>query len=593
VPTIGDTLYRHAYGAPECETIFEHSRNRWLNQDELRAKLTGWGTSPTGHAIRRKYRPRFKQRLADDRRRPRNKDIWRALKDAGIVGTEIATDQFIDRLIVMGITAAAGEGIGVDKDGIRNVRDQALWLGQHLGIKRSQVKLQHRVGAWAIEILNDQPFTLDENDVLTLPLTPELDEFLNAFVRHSVENAAFIFPSAEPPEPWTQVRKGGLPPTNDWAKFSLISSYHPNSENAVRKAIADGKMQPILDAVNYLAQTAFRINKPVLAFMQRREEPRILKLRAEADRLTRERELRKLSWSERQNLANLTSEITVWELDMMVANHLADGGRFSVPLQMDFRGRINPLPFFNFTRSDYIRALFLFDREEPIGEEGLHYLKSHVAETADGNKWSLVERPGNLDPDGRVAWTDANLELLRKIGNAVLRGEDDPARWEWVLETVSDPYQFIAACVELTQAPGPSFKTTLPLIFDATCSGLQHICAMMCAPEGRYVNLVPSNELSDFYSLVGATIYGRAYYKIPEHLRAVEEVHRADGGIVYKLPEIPKQELGLLRFFKDGNPFDRKIIKPPGMTYGYGSRAGGWQKTKRGRYRPKGMTEQA
>ena len=315
---------------------FEHSRNRWLNQDELRAKLTGWGTSPTGHAIRRKYRPRFKQRLADDRRRPRNKDIWRALKDAGVVGTEIATDQFIDRLIVMGITAAAGEGIGVDKDGIRNVRDQALWLGQHLGIKRSQVKLQHRVGAWAIEILNDQPFTLDENDVLTLPLTPELDEFLNAVVRHGAENAAFIFPSAEPPEPWTQVRKGGLPPTNDWAKFSLISSYHPDSENAVGKAIADEKMQPVLNAVNYLAGTAFTINKPVLAFMQRREEPRIQKLSAEADRLTRERELRKLSWSERQNLANLTSEITVWELDMMVANHLADGGRFSVPLQMDF-----------------------------------------------------------------------------------------------------------------------------------------------------------------------------------------------------------------------------------------------------------------
>jgi len=105
----------------------------------------------------------------------------------------------------------------------------------------------------------------------------------------------------------------------------------------VGKAIADEKMQPVLNAVNYLAGTAFTINKPVLAFMQRREEPRIQKLSAEADRLTRERELRKLSWSERQKLANLTSELTVWELDMMVANHLADHGRFLVPLQMDFR----------------------------------------------------------------------------------------------------------------------------------------------------------------------------------------------------------------------------------------------------------------
>ena len=600
---------------------FERSRNRWLDQDELRAKLTGWGTSPTGHAIRRKYRARFEQRLAADRRRPHHKEIWRALKDAGRIGTDFATGQFLDRLMVMGITAAAGEGIGVDKDGTRTFRDQALWLGQHLGIERSQVGLQFRVGAWAIDTLNDRPFALDEDGVLTLPLTAELDEFLNAVVRQGAENAAFIFPSAELPEPWTQVSKGGLPAKNDWAKFSLISSYHPDSENAVRKAIVDGKMQPVLNAVNYLAGTAFTINKPVLAFMQRREEPRLQKLSAKADVLAREGEQRKLKWSDRQDLANLKSELTVWELDMMVAKQLRDQERFLVPLQMDFRGRINPLPFFNFTRSDYIRALFLFDRDEEIGEEGLLYLKAHVAACADGNKWSTVERPGNLDLAGRIAWTDDNLPILRKIGNAVLHGED-PAQWEWVLQPdmaetlvtfarpsgdiveiscddpkrggISDPYSFIAGCLELAQAldAGPRFKTRLPLVFDATCSGLQHICAIMRAPEGRYVNLVPSNELSDFYSLVGATVYRRAYDKIPKHLRAVEETCKADGTIVYEFKQIPDEELGLLRFFKDGNPFDRKIIKRPGMTYGYGSRAGGWEKTKSGRYRPKGMTEQ-
>jgi DNA-directed RNA polymerase len=246
---------------------------------------------------------------------------------------------------------------------------------------------------------------------------------------------------------------------------------------------------------------------------------------------------------------------------MMVANHLADQERFFVPLQIDFRGRINPLPFFNFTRPDHIRALFLSDRGEPIGEEGLLYLKAHVAATADGNKWSTVERPGNLNFAGRIAWTDDNLDLLRKIGNAVLRG-DDPAKWEWVLETISDPYQFIAACAELAQAldEGPSFSTRLPLMFDATCSGLQQMCAMLRADEGRLVNLVPSIELADFYSVVGAVVWR-------------------------KYPE-------LRHLFKDGNPFDRKIIKRPGMTYGYGSRAGGWQKSKRGRARPKGMTEQ-
>jgi len=56
----------------------------------------------------------------------------------------------------------------------------------------------------------------------------------------------------------------------------------------------------------------------------------------------------------------------------------------------------------------------------------------------------------------------------------------------------------------------------------------------------------------------------------------------------------------LRHFFKDGNPFDREIIKRPAMTYGYGSRAGGWQidKPKKGapkrrkKSKAKGMTEQ-
>jgi DNA-directed RNA polymerase len=404
------------------------------------------------------------------------------------------------------------------------------------------------------------------------------------------------------------VAKGGLPASNDWARATLISGNHRDSENAVRDAIARGKMRPVLDAVNYLASTGFIINKPVLAFMLRREEPRIQKLAADVAELERERELRKLNWHQRQKLANLRAELSIWSLDTAVANAM---GRFQVPLQIDFRGRINPMPFFNFTREDHIRALFLFADGEPIGEEGLLYLKSHVAGCADGNKWSTIERPGNLDLDGRVGWTDDNLELLRKFGNAVLGG-DDPAQWDWLLrpdmadtlvtfakpggdivevsngdpkrEGISDPYQFIAACVELARAldKGPSFETRLPLVFDATCSGLQHICAMTRAEEGRYVNLVPSDELSDFYSLLGTRVYRELFH--------IAEVDDEDFVVFRENPET----LDLRHLFKDDNPFDRKIVKRPGMTYGYGSRAGGWAKKSKHakRLHPKGMTEQ-
>jgi hypothetical protein len=47
-------------------------------------------------------------------------------------------------------------------------------------------------------------------------------------------------------------------------------------------------MQPVLDALNYLASTPFIINGPVLDFMLRREEPRIQKLAADVAELERE-----------------------------------------------------------------------------------------------------------------------------------------------------------------------------------------------------------------------------------------------------------------------------------------------------------------
>ena len=50
---LGDNIYRHACEAPGMQDDIEHSRNRWLDQEELRARLTGWGTNRQGLAILR------------------------------------------------------------------------------------------------------------------------------------------------------------------------------------------------------------------------------------------------------------------------------------------------------------------------------------------------------------------------------------------------------------------------------------------------------------------------------------------------------------------------------------------------------------
>src|SRR5262249_18606632 len=99
-------------------------------------------------------------------------------------------------------------------------------------------------------------------------------------------------------------------------------------------------------------------------------------------------------------------------------------GRFYIPLNIDFRGRIYAMPHFNFQREDCVRELLLVADGEPIGEEGLKWLKAHVAACADETSWSHVKKPSDLNLTKRVEWTETNLPLLRKIGEAVLRGDD-------------------------------------------------------------------------------------------------------------------------------------------------------------------------
>jgi DNA-directed RNA polymerase len=445
------------------------------------------------------------------------------------------------RLMVAGISVAEGGDLGTNKDGEKNLLDQALFIGRNLGHQRV---LGLKVGAWGINMLTDLPaFALDAG---VLKMTAPVDEIMDDVIVNAVKNNPLLSPLTTPPEPWTQVRKGGLP-ADHWAKVPLICERNPKIENAVCNAIGRGRMQPVLDAINVLQRVAFTINEPVLDFVKRDGGP------------PAPEEPQPPIWQQKewQNWIEVRARRKVFDTDMVVADAMAGAGCFWVPLNIDFRGRIYGIPHFNFQREDRVRALFLFADGEPIGEEGLRWLKAHVAGTANGNAWSDIKKPGALGHYDRIKWTDANLEKLCDIGRAVIR-RDDPATIAWALP--KKPYQFLAACVELAQAieKGPDFKTRLPLMFDGSCSGLQHLCAMTRADEGEYVNLTAAFEPDDFYTRVANRVWEAA-------------------------PE--------LRHLMQGES-DRDIVKQPAMSYFYGSRPGGWQKLKNGRWRAYGMTRQ-
>jgi DNA-directed RNA polymerase len=479
----------------------DKSVERLVNAEGRTAYSVGYSLTLSGRALTAKYLPQFIKIIEAEKAGRRNPTIWRVFKSLKI-------DALALRLLVAGINVAAADDLGIDrKTGEKTYLDIALWLGGHFG-ERGEVGF--RVGAYAIDLLSRLP-CFDIKDGILI-LTEPVADFFDAVMAEEVKNHPLLTPRLEPPTPWTQFHRGGLPPDH-WAKISLVLDHHRSTETAVRAAIAAGTMDKCLAAINALQAVPLSINTPVLEFIMR------------------------------SGVANQSD----WR-DLQTAQWLACYREFYIPLQMDFRGRLYGLSHFNFAREDHVRALIQFARGAPIGEAGLPWLKSHLAGTADGVSWGHNPKPGDLGFDERTAWVDANIGTIRRVAEAVLNGECRSAV-EWALP--KKPYLFVAACVELIRAidTGPAFETRLPLLFDGSCSGMQHLAGMTRSEEeGRYVNLIPAPE--------GDDLYRRVAYEVTD------------------------------------NPFDRDIFKQPTMTFFYGSRPGGFAKDKRGKWHPYGMTKQ-
>jgi DNA-directed RNA polymerase len=152
-----------------------------------------------------------------------------------------------------------------------------------------------------------------------------------------------------------------------------------------------------------------------------------------------------------------------FKLDLAEAERLATANApFYLELRCDFRGRVTPLPYLHYQRGDYIRALFLFDRSEPIGQS-INRLKDHAA-ACWGHGWDKKTWPE------RRQWCDENWDLIERTAKQESK--------EWF--KAENRYLFLAACTDLVAAvaKGPTYKTRLPISFDGLTNGLVHYCCL-------------------------------------------------------------------------------------------------------------------
>lgn len=210
------------------------------------------------------------------------------------------------------------------------------------------------------------------------------------------------------------------------------------------------------------------------------------------------------------------------------------GEKLHFPHNIDFRGRAYPLsPHFNHLGSDLSRGLLHFWHGKELGEEGMKWLKIHMAN---------LHGAGKANFEDRVKFTEENMDKIKALVQNPLAEEN--SLWR----EADYPWQFLASCYELAAAyelPDPTkFISHIPVQQDGSCNGLQHYAALGGDIDGaRQVNLTPFDKPQDVYAEVATIVAGLVK-------RDAEEGHELAKNLVGKI--------------------NRKIVKPTVMTNVYG-----------------------
>lgn len=318
------------------------------------------------------------------------------------------------------------------------------------------------------------------------------------------------------------------------------------------------------ESVNHIQDTPWQINADVLAVMQevwsdgtslgglpqRADDPIPAKPHDidtnEAAKAEWKREAARVYAA---NAERVSARMAVMQ-GLWVARRFVDEDRIYFPHELDFRGRVYPIPVFGPSPqgSDWQKALIHFADGKALGLQGFRWLQIHIANLFGVDKVSF---------DDRLAWVAENIDAILDSGANPLDG----ARF-WT--AADSPYCALAACMELNRAMSlddpTTYESRIPVALDGSCSGLQHFSAMLRDEDGgRTVNLRPSETPADVYMAVAA--------KAQEEADATDTITFENAeGIELTIPNPWR-----------GGKVNRKIAKRPTMTYCYSATRFGMQ----------------
>lgn len=288
-------------------------------------------------------------------------------------------------------------------------------------------------------------------------------------------------PMVCPPMPWTSADSGGY-----LQSHTILLRLPPqfSHQNELINEIPSEQLYPPLDSINQLGSIPWRVDNRILdlaikVFNYGGDEKLDVPLTPDhmvtdehlryrgisRGKFEQMRNVKDNKYQQRQN--ELLSMYTDTLYKLSLANHFRDRA-FWLPTNLDFRGRTYPVPpHLTHLSADLTRSMLRFHQKQPLGENGLDWLKLHCI-----NLTGMKKRDSVQD----------RLKYANEIIDDIIDSADNPLDGrQWWLKS-DDPWQTLAACFEIADAmrsPNPvEYMSGFPIHQDGSCNGLQHYAAL-------------------------------------------------------------------------------------------------------------------
>lgn len=384
-------------------------------------------------------------------------------------------------------------------------------------------------------------------------------------------------PTIIKPKPWDDLSHGGYYGAMANRLHFMRINHLVGKTKVVKgylKKIRDVDLSKIYGAVNKIQETSYRINREMfevinkiieqggglagIASMEPHEPEPVMKFKE----TKREFGERFGKWIEVE-VARRSKALRVLRI-FRYAKEFKEYDNIYFPCNIDFRGRIYPIPLFNHQGDDFMKSLIIYSDPVPLKDsQDIELLYWQGANLWGNDKVSHAEQ---------VEWVKAHH-------SHIVDSAKNPLDYLWWTDA-DEPLQFLAWAMEYVKSleyyqenkTYEGYSCPLVIAYDGTCSGLQHYSAMLRDEVGgSAVNLVDHERPADIYQQVADKV-----------LKIVER-----DAMSGTLDEVEKEAVGGGQRVHFGtrsmaqawlaHGVTRKVVKRNVMTLAYGSGQYGFQ----------------